>query len=60
MAAALVKKQFQILKVLRQVRIKEIEEAQLRRHDADLISFVNINTPAQLAFAKKLVAPTWQ
>lgn len=60
MAAALVEKQFQILKALRQVRIKEIEEAQLRRHDPDLISFVNINTPAQLAFAKKLDTPIWQ
>ncbi|MGD9223879.1 MAG: molybdenum cofactor guanylyltransferase [Desulfobacteraceae bacterium] len=55
MEAALVKKQFKILKVFRQVRVKEIEEAQLRRHDPDLISFININTPAQLASAEKWV-----
>jgi molybdopterin-guanine dinucleotide biosynthesis protein A len=52
MAAALSKKQFRILKILKQVRIKVVEDAHLRRLDPDLISFMNINTPAQLAVAE--------
>ncbi len=52
MEAALAKNQFQILKVLKHMRLKEIEEAELRRQDPDLISFMNVNTPEQLTVAE--------
>ena len=50
--AALIKKQLQILKILKQVRLKEVDESKLRRIDADLISFFNLNSPADLKVAE--------
>lgn len=51
MKAALDKKQFQLPKFLKQMRLKEIDESKLRCRDADLISFFNINSPADLDIA---------
>lgn len=36
------------------VRVKRIPEGELRKHDADLTSFFNINTPEDLAQAETL------
>lgn len=52
MKAALLNKQCQIIKVFKQLRVIEIDEEHLRRSDTDLISFLNINSPQELAAAE--------
>lgn len=53
MASALEKRQYQIQKILKQVRTHLIEEPDLRRCDAELISFYNLNSPEDLAEAER-------
>lgn len=49
----LIKKQFQIQKVFKHVRLKTIDETQLLQYDSELISFFNINLPEDLTRAQK-------
>jgi molybdopterin-guanine dinucleotide biosynthesis protein A len=53
MEAALKKRQYQIQRIFHQVRTLRIEEPELRRCDAELISFYNLNSPEDLAEAKR-------
>ncbi len=46
---------FQIFRFFKKVRAKKIPEKTLRKVDPDLISFMNINTPDDLANAEKIV-----
>jgi len=50
------KEKFKIDHFFQKVRIKKIPEKMLREKDPDLISFFNINTPADLARAEKIKA----
>ena len=45
-----------ILKFFPKVKVKEIQEAQLRSADPHLISFFNINTPEDFTTSKKMLA----
>ncbi len=53
MEAALKKREYQIQRIFRKVRKHEIKEPDLRSCDADLISFYNLNSPADLAEAQR-------
>jgi molybdenum cofactor guanylyltransferase len=53
MEAALRKRQYQIQKFFPQVRTLRIEEPDLRRCDAELISFYNLNAPGDLDEAER-------
>ncbi len=53
MEAALRHGEYQIQKILKKVRKHEIAEPELRRCDADLISFFNLNSPTDLAEAER-------
>lgn len=53
MEAALKKREYQIQRIFRKVRKHEITEPELRNCDADLISFYNLNSPADLAEAQR-------
>ena len=52
----LAQQKFKIQLAIRSHRIKKIPEIILREKDPDLISFFNINTPADLARAEEMVA----
>ena len=54
-ARHLEQRRFKIDGVFRKYRIRTISEKVLRRHDPELISFFNINTPSDLDRAKRLV-----
>ena len=47
------KHEYQIQRIFRKVRKHEIKEPELRSCDADLISFYNLNSPADLAEARR-------
>jgi molybdopterin-guanine dinucleotide biosynthesis protein A len=48
--------QLQVIRFFDQVRVREIDEATVRRFDPDLRSFVNANTPQAAEAAQRLVA----
>lgn len=48
MARQLAERRYKISGFFPQVRVREVPEADLRRVDPDLVSFFNINTPADL------------
>ena len=50
------KETFKIDLFFQKVRVKKIPEKMLREQDPDLISFININTPADLARAEEIEA----
>jgi molybdenum cofactor guanylyltransferase len=50
----ILKKSLKVTSFFEQVRVKTIDEAQLRAKDPDLISFFNVNTPDDLAMALKI------
>ena len=45
---------FKIIHFFNQVRVREIPVEQLAPHDPDLLSFLNVNTPDELARAERL------
>ncbi len=45
---------FKISQVFRKMRVKKIEEAQLRKADPELVSFFNVNTPEDLTTAQDI------
>ncbi|MGD2272092.1 MAG: molybdenum cofactor guanylyltransferase [Desulfobacterales bacterium] len=47
---------FKIQQFFKKVRVKKILEKELRKQDPDLISFFNINSPADLETAEKIEA----
>ena len=51
------RQRFKIQTFFPSVRVKKIEEERLRSSDPDLISFFNINTPAELARAEAWLEP---
>lgn len=53
MEAALMNREYQVQRIFKKVRKHEIEEPELRRADAELISFCNLNTEADLAEAER-------
>ena len=48
--------QLQIQQFFKKVRVKKIQESELRQKDPRLISFFNINTPADHDRAEKIIA----
>jgi molybdopterin-guanine dinucleotide biosynthesis protein A len=46
----------QIQQIFKKVRVKKINESEFRKKDPDLISFFNINTPADLDSAERIEA----
>lgn len=46
---------YRVGRVLERVAVRYVDEPELRAIDADLRSFVNINTPAELAAAERLL-----
>ena len=48
------RKKLKITKTFRKSRIKTVSEKALRKIDPDLVSFININTPADLKLAEKM------
>ena len=50
------KEKFKIDHFFQKVRIKKIPEKMLREKDPDLVSFININTPADLTRAEEIEA----
>lgn len=48
------KQEFRINRTFQKLRIKKLPENILRRHDPDLVSFYNINTPEGLAQAQQM------
>jgi len=51
----LIRKELQIRRFFKKVRIKKLPENLLRENDPDLLSFFNINTPDNLAKAEEIV-----
>ena len=51
----LIQKELKIEQFFKNVRVKKLSENILREKDPDLISFFNINTPNDLARAKKII-----
>ena len=51
----LINGEFKIQKLLKKIRVKKIPEKILRKNDHDLSSFININTPDDLAEAQKML-----
>jgi len=51
----LLKKDFQIRKFFKKMRMKKVPETQLRQQDPNLLSFFNINTPDDLKIADKIL-----
>lgn len=51
----LTRKELQIRRFFKKVRVKKLPENLLRKNDPDLLSFFNINTPDDLAKAKEIV-----
>ncbi|MDI6687449.1 MAG: molybdenum cofactor guanylyltransferase, partial [Desulfobacterales bacterium] len=51
----LTRKELQIRRFFKKVRIKKLPENLLQKNDPDLLSFFNINTPDDLAKAEKIV-----
>ncbi len=49
-------KKLKIQQFFKRVRVKRIQEKDLRKKDPELISFFNINTPADLIKAEKIIA----
>jgi molybdopterin-guanine dinucleotide biosynthesis protein A len=47
---------FKIQRFFKRVRVKRIQEEQLRRQDPELVSFFNINSPADLDTAERIEA----
>ncbi|HEX2172207.1 MAG TPA: hypothetical protein VHL09_07155 [Dehalococcoidia bacterium] len=39
-----------------EVRVRRVEEAEIRRRDPDLLSFFNLNRPDDLARARRIAA----
>jgi molybdopterin-guanine dinucleotide biosynthesis protein A len=54
MADQLERDRFKIQGLFRKLRVKTVDEAELRRADPELISFFNINTPEDLKMAESL------
>jgi len=54
MAHQLERDQLKIQGLFRKVRLKAVDEAELRRADPELISFFNVNTPEDLKWAESL------
>ena len=54
MAHQLERDQLKIQDLFRKVRLKTIDEAELRRADPELISFFNVNTPEDLMLAENV------
>jgi len=52
----ILKKSLKVTSFFDQVRVKTIDEQQLREKDPNLISFFNVNTPDDLAMALKMVS----
>jgi molybdenum cofactor guanylyltransferase len=50
----ILKKSLKVTSFFDQVRVKTIDEAQLRAKDPNLVSFFNVNTPDDLAMALKM------
>jgi molybdopterin-guanine dinucleotide biosynthesis protein A len=50
----LIRKELQIRRFFKKVRVKKLPEKLLRENDPDLLSFFNINTPDDLTKAEKL------
>ncbi len=46
---------FSLKTMLRKLKVRYIYEKEMRKFDKDLVSFFNINTPAQLEIGKKLL-----
>lgn len=55
MAQQLERDRLKIQGLFRKVRIKAVDEAELRRADPELISFFNVNTPEDLKRAERLI-----
>lgn len=55
--ALLERGEFRIRSLFPQVRVVRVPEAKLREADPDLLSFVNVNSPAELAEAERLEPP---
>ena len=53
---SLKEKMFDIKRIYREMRIKPLDEAVLRRVDPELLSFFNVNTPADLDRAREMVS----
>jgi molybdopterin-guanine dinucleotide biosynthesis protein A len=53
---ALASKKCKIQEIFKKRRIKKVSEAALRKKDPDLLSFFNVNTPADLKRAEKIHA----
>jgi molybdenum cofactor guanylyltransferase len=51
----LFKKDFKISKFFKKIRMKKVQETQLRQKDPNLLSFFNINTPEDLEIADKIL-----
>ena len=49
-------KMFDIKRIYREMRIKPIDETVLRRVDPELVSFFNVNTPADLDRAREMIS----
>jgi len=54
MAQQLERDRLKIQGLFRKVRVKAVDEAELRRADPELISFFNVNTPEDLTRAERL------
>jgi molybdopterin-guanine dinucleotide biosynthesis protein A len=52
------RKIYKIQQLFRKVRLRVIPEQHLRKSDPELLSFVNINTPAQLNRARQMLSST--
>ncbi len=55
-ARQLERQELKIDRIFKKLRVKKIPEQVLRKHDPDLISFYNINTPEDLAQAEDMLA----
>ena len=51
----LLKKEFKISKFFKKIRMKKVQETQLRQKDPNLLSFFNINTPEDLEIADRIL-----
>jgi molybdenum cofactor guanylyltransferase len=52
----ILKKSLKVTSFFEQVRVKTIDEAQLRAKDSNLVSFFNVNTPEDLALALEMAS----
>jgi len=56
MAAAIRRGERRLIAFLGRLRVREVGEKELRRYDPNLRSFLNVNTPEELARAQRLAA----